>query len=180
MMNPQSSVSVHENAVWERLVESHEAFLSASKDFFSERVDHVSCLHHAFHSEDRETAIYLAQYLDESDLKELFGDLVFLASFSHGSIQAVRRLILSLPREWVLAQIENFAEPILASGDYDEYRRLLELYLELDHELAFKLASKASQHEDEDIKEAGEDFLERLRLGSGNPTLPASTGATSP
>jgi hypothetical protein len=93
---------------------------------------------------------------------------VFLASFSHGSIQAVRKLILSLPRDWVLSRIEEVAEPILRSGDYDEYRRLLELYFELDRELASRLAARARAQEDEDVREAGEDFLDRLGRETGS------------
>jgi len=157
-------------AVWERLAESYRAFSSASKDFFSEGIDQLTCLRRAFRNEDRPIAIYMIQFLSNSEIKELFGELVYLASFSHGSIQAVRRLILSLPRDWVLANIEKFADPILAAGDYDEYRRFLELYMELDHDLAFKLATRATQQEDEDIKEAGEDFLEKLMPEVENAT----------
>ena len=53
-------------------------------------------------------------------------------------------------------------EPYLCTGSYDEYRRFLELYRALDRELAWKLARRAAAHGDEDIREAGEDFLESL------------------
>lgn len=86
-------------------------------------------------------------------------ELVKFASFSHGSIQTVRDAILLIPKEEILARIEQIAEPILITGDYDEYRRLLELYILLDKELTRKLALRAANDPDPDIKEAGEDFL---------------------
>ncbi|HVF57120.1 MAG TPA: hypothetical protein VM934_13275 [Pyrinomonadaceae bacterium] len=149
--------------VWRRLVQSYNDFAAASKEFMSEGVDRVSLMREALRGRDRLTAIYMARYLDVAELEGLFDELVFLASFSHGAVQTVRDLILSLPRERVLSRIEEAAEPLLSKGDYDEYRRLLELYSELDKSLALKLARRAADEEDEDIREAGEDFLEKLR-----------------
>jgi hypothetical protein len=37
------------------------------------------------------------------------------------------------------------------------------LYVELDRKLAFKLAARAIEHTDEEIKEAGQDFFDMLR-----------------
>ena len=50
---------------------------------------------------------------------ELFPEWVFLASWAHGAIQVPRDMILSLPRDWVLARIEQEAEPFLRDGTYD-------------------------------------------------------------
>ena len=55
--------------------------------------------------------------------------------------------------------MEALAEPLLADGTDDEYRRFLELYSELDNDLARKLAQRAAQHIDLHVREAGEDFL---------------------
>lgn len=67
-----------------------------------------------------------------------------------------------MSREWVLFNIEQTAEPLLAEGTYDEYRRLLELYLELDPKLTLKLAQRAKKHGDNDVREAGIDFINKL------------------
>jgi hypothetical protein len=50
------------------------------------------------------------------------------------------------------------------NGTYDEYRRFLELYIEIDTELTKKLAMRAIQSPDFDIREAGEDFLIKIGL----------------
>ena len=84
---------------------------------------------------------------------------MFLASFGHGSIEAVRDLILSLPRDWVINDIEREAEPLLQKGDYDEHRRFLELYELLDADMTQRLARRAAANPDPDIREAGEDHL---------------------
>lgn len=149
-------------AVWEHLVATYEAFALALRDFLVEDVDRVSLIKNALRSSDKNTAVYMLQYLRPSELQSLFDDLVFFSSFAHGSVEMVREAIVSLPREWVLANIEKAAEPFLSDGTYDEYRRLLELYVKLDHNLALKLAQRAAAQADEDIKEAGEDFLGKL------------------
>jgi hypothetical protein len=74
-----------------------------------------------------------------------------------------REAILSLPKTWLLANIEKSAEGLLADGTDEEYRRLLELYIKIDDRLTEKLVKRALQHEDADIREAGEDFQEYLK-----------------
>ena len=151
-------------AVWNRLVESHNAFAMASREFLAEGVDRVRLMHSALRGKDRATAIYMLRHLRVSELQQLFDDLVFQASYAHGAIGAIREAILSLPREWVLGNIEQVAEPLLQDGTYDEYRRLLELCIELDRDLTYRLARRAVEQTDEDIREAGKDFLDRLSL----------------
>ncbi len=114
------------------------------------------------------TAFEVFPYLNLTERMRLYGDLVFLASFAHGSIQAVRHLILSLPHDWVLQTLEQEAEPLLRGGTYDEYRRFLELYELLDRDLTLRLARRAAAHSDPDIREAGEDYLAELMPAQGN------------
>jgi hypothetical protein len=155
--------SVDRDAViWSRLVRCHQAYAEASREFLASDVDRVKLVRRGLHGRDRSTALFVLKYMKAVELEQLFGDLVFLASFSHGAVHVVHNAILSLPRKWVLTNIETVAEPLLEKGTYDEYRRLLELYVELDHKLALKLGHRAIRHADPDIREAGEDFLGRL------------------
>lgn len=154
-----------ENIVtWLRLVESHKNFTLALQEFFGQSVDRVDILRTALRGNDKFTAISVASYLSKNELLQLFPELLHLASFSHGAIESVRALIRSLPLEWVLANLEEAAEPLLINGSYDEYRRLLELYGEIDRDLALKLARRALQNSDYDIKEVGEDFMKKLNI----------------
>lgn len=149
-------------AIWNRLVDSYKAFAAASKAFLTGNVDRVTLMHKALHGRDWGIATVMFESMQTAELQQIFPDLVFLASVSHGAIQNVRDAILSLPREWVLANIERVAEPLLEKGGYEEYRRLLELYIQLDKELARRLALRATNQQDEDIREAGIDFLNEL------------------
>jgi hypothetical protein len=110
----------------------------------------------------RPSAIGIARFLEEDERKELFPDLLALASCGHGQTGYAKEIVLSLPKEWLLANIEEAAEPLLRYDSYEEYQELLEIYSSLDRSLAYKLAQRAVAHSGEDIKEAGQDFLERL------------------
>ena len=148
--------------IWSRLVEAHVAIAKAAAAFLGPGVDRVSLIRRALHNQDRTTALYILPWLKEPELTSLFEDLLWLASFSHGGVEVARRAISSLPREWVLSRIEADAESLLRDGDYDQYWRLLELYILLDRGLTLRLASRAAAHPDRDISEAGEDFLNKL------------------
>src|ERR1051325_7594899 len=150
--------------LWRRVVENHKAFSLSLMEFFSEGIDRVAILRRALRVGERATALYVAPHMSAHELLQLFEEWVFLASFSHGGIQRVREIILSLPRDWVLGNVEAVAEPLLRDGTDDEYRRLLELYLDLDHDLTSKLARRALSNADEDIREAGRDFLQLLNV----------------
>lgn len=145
--------------VWQRLVQRYIAYFDSLQEFTSEGVNRVALIKEGIRSEDRWVALKMANYLKPPELMELFDDLVDGASTGHGYVHLFRDYILSLPREWVLERIEDAVEPHLRSGTMDEYRRFLELYLELDHGLTLKLAKRAAEHLDPDIREAGEDFL---------------------
>jgi hypothetical protein len=156
---PGEKVMDNSSNVWSNVVASYKAYLEAMGLFLSSDLDRVSLLKKALRSTDRYTAIHVLKYLKLEELQQLFEDLVFLASFSHGAIGAIRETIKSIPQKWVVNHIEKVAEPILVKGTYEEYRRLLELYFEIDKELTKRLAQRAIQSADLDIREAGEDFL---------------------
>lgn len=159
-MNKQSSQK--SDTIWHRLVESHLVFSQALKDFFTEGVDRVSLMRDAFRQGDIATALYVAPHMATNELLLLFNELVYIST-SPGFAAAARNIILSLPKEWVVSNIEKATEPILQQeATENEFRRILELYSQLDYQLAYKLAQKAINHPDEDIKEAGEDFLDIL------------------
>ncbi|WP_254174517.1 hypothetical protein [Planktothrix pseudagardhii] len=71
--------------------------------------------------------------------------------------------------------IENAAEEVLADGTDEEYRRLLELYINIDDHLTERLVKRALSHEDEDIREAGEDFQKYLKLKRFNRSIENNT-----
>lgn len=175
MTAPESG---HDIEVWRKLVETHSAFLAASREFFTEGVDRVALVREALRDgKDKFTACHVLTQMQASELEGLFDALVEWASTGHSLIHVFREAILSLPREWVLANIEEAAEPCLRDGTCDEFRRFLELYIRLDHDLTLRLAQRASAHPDADIHEAGRDFLGTLAARTAREI--AARGAVS-
>ena len=142
------------------LVSSFWAYTEALGKFLSEGVDRVSLIREILGT-DRDAALKLAEYLNESEHKQLFNIWVGGASH-HKYVSIYRKFILALPRDWVLERVEDAAEPYLINGDMEEYRRYLELYLLLDEVLTRKLAHRALAHSDPEVVEAGQDFIEIL------------------
>ncbi len=159
-MNQQLNTA---EVLWDRLVDAELKSSEAFHAFFSDGVNRVPSMRRGLRGGTggmgQAAAIRFFPYLTLAERKELFPDLVILASVGHGSIQAVRDLILSLPRDWVIERIEREAEPLLQQGDYEEYRRFLELYELLDADMTQRLARRAAASPDPDIREAGEDHL---------------------
>ena len=111
---------------------------------------------------NRLVAFALLPYLDEEEKINVFDILVHSSSFTHGSTEFFHNLILDLSREWVMQHIEKYANAILESGEEDEYRRILELYLKIDRTLAVNLAKWALRNNDIAIQEVGDEFLDIL------------------
>ncbi|HEY7330174.1 MAG TPA: hypothetical protein VH592_21230 [Gemmataceae bacterium] len=69
-----------------------------------------------------------------------------------------RAEVLAMPRSWVLALIEQVAYETLDLTDEWEYRRLLELFQQLNSSLVQRLIAHGLNSPDADIREAAEDF----------------------
>jgi hypothetical protein len=155
---------------WRHFLESYTRFRDSSRDLhaslrsFLDDPASTERLKAALQWGDANTraaAIHAAERMKPEQRQQLFNDLLYLSSFEHGQIQYIRDLIRSLPRDWVLARIETEAEPLLAKDPANAYPRLLELYEQLDSALMLRLAQRAAAQADPDIRESGEDFLEK-------------------
>lgn len=122
----------------------------------------VEVLREALHQGERGNLLAVARSLSTEELQQLFGEWVNLARCAHSPFEPAWKIILSLPREWVLERIEQEVEPILAKEEYDDYWMFLQLFDQLDRDLTFKLARRAIAHSDPDIHELGEDYLQKL------------------
>ena len=69
-----------------------------------------------------------------------------------------RHKILALPRDAVLQSIERIAADSLPLNDEWEFRRLLEVYEQLDPELLQRLVETGLASSNAEIKEAADDF----------------------
>jgi hypothetical protein len=104
--------------------------------------------------------------LDADRVTRVLSQLLELACRAQhvGNIELARRYLVSIPREWLLDQIEPLAEELITSGGEWEYRRLLELYERLDDDLLRRLVARGLLSDNEEIKEAAEDFGQRRAI----------------
>jgi hypothetical protein len=152
-----------DEALWTAVVQGEGRFIAARMAFLSNAEDRVDVLRGALRTAaQRGTALRLLPYCQPHERQDLFSDLLRLASVGHRDVVLCREAIVSLPRSWVLDRIESAAEELLSDGGEEEYRRLLELYAELDAGLTRRLAERAARHPDKVVREAGTDFLRRL------------------
>src|SRR5947209_9237900 len=108
--------------LWNKLVETEKAFHSARAQLLSKcsRSIVVELVHSKLQVvEDRITALGIVPLLTVEEQEQLFDSLLSLASFSHGLTDAARKIILSLPRAWVIANVEEYAEKLLGCDDYE-------------------------------------------------------------
>lgn len=151
--------------LWLQLVEAEAAFYAARGRLFSScRNQLVDLLRTALENPShRVTALGVVKLLTSEERQQLLPDLLSLACCCHGLTVDARELVLELPREWLIKNIEEAAEPLLGFDDYEEYRGLFQIYLELDLTLARKLAERAAIHSDADIKDSADDFFRILK-----------------
>jgi hypothetical protein len=153
--------------IWYKLVESETVYIESRQNFVRDCTNKVAIFQKALHSPaERGTALRLIEYLETEERQLLFGDLVDLASVSHSDIELCRQAILALSKSWLIENIETSTAQILKNGTDEEYRRLLELYVEIDLGLAGRLAKQALQHQDPDICEVGVDFDNYIQRAS--------------
>lgn len=156
-------ISHSAQVIWKALLDSERAYFRARQNFILRVPDKLSIVRKSLHiPSERSTALRLFPFLKAEERLQLFDELLYLASVGHADISLVRETILTLDRNYVINNIELFAKNILENGGHEEYRRLLELYILLDPNITYRLATIASRSTDEDIREAGMDFLDNL------------------
>ncbi len=153
------------NELWRRLVEAETKFYSARMALVSScRNQLVDLIKLGLEDPgQRVTALGMVKLLSIEERQSLLADVLSIACCVNGLTGVARELVLELPREWLISNIEEAAEFLLGFNDYEEYRGVFEIYMELDLGMARKLAERAVNHTDEDIRDAGNDFLQMLR-----------------
>jgi hypothetical protein len=153
------SSTEQDQQLWQQFVNQANAYEQSRQVFFQLCEDRIKIIKTALHNPNqRRVALLFFEYLNDTERQELFDDLIDVASVGHSDIELVRQVILSFPQSYLFSQIESSAEIVLENGTDEEYRRLLELYLEVDISLVRRLVDKALKSSDPDIYEVGEDF----------------------
>lgn len=161
-----STLSPDAQKAWEELTASYQRrtaaaieFSKLKRSFLDQGVDLVDLLSQVDGPKYRGIVLEIAGELDVDGLKRFFPRLIGLASTVHGGIQTARNLILRIPKDWLLENIERYADPLIEESCEDDYRRFLELYDQIDEGLTRRLAERALCDKDPGVREAGQDFL---------------------
>jgi tetratricopeptide (TPR) repeat protein len=170
--------------LWDSVVDEFGRGVAAPADFFRPGVDRVGLIRGALKlpgGNNRAAAVALLKKMSPEEKQFLFPELIHLARSAHGPVGAIREIICSLPREWVLERIDAQVEPILRNEEYDDYWMFLELYEKLDPTRAVKLARRAAGSADAAIRELGLESLANLVAAAaedkpGAETLRAALG----
>lgn len=155
-------MSSKDQDLWNDFAETYDTFIKARMNFFKNVTDRVEILRHGLRY-NTALAFDVMQYIEDHEKQALLPDLLPQAISVHGLTHLAQEHIWSLPKEWLVENIEQHAEPILTHNDYSDYWGLLELYFHIDHDLTRRLAERASKSDAYDIREAGEDYLARLQ-----------------
>ena len=151
-------------AIWHQLINQERDYLITRQTFLNSYTDKVNLFKNALQNPtERTTVLHLFTDLTLEERQSLFDELIKLASVGHSDIELVRNVILSFDKTWILNNIEKSAESILNNGTDEEYRRLLELYINIDQDLTKRLVKQALETDDPDIYEVGEDFQNYLK-----------------
>ncbi len=154
------------NDLWQRVVDSHQEYARACSAFVAGPADKIDMLRKALRSKDRSVALQVVSFLSTDEKKALFAEWVNLARGAHSPFQIGWNIIESLPREWVLQNIEREVDAILQTEEETDYWMFLQLYARLDDGLMRRLAQRAAQHTGADIRELGQDYLTKPTPGT--------------
>ena len=157
-------------AAWREVVEASDqlaqamlTYDKAKRDFLRFRAVRGAILRRELRTRHWKPALDTAQRLSDSEHLDLLPELLRLSTVGHGMIGTVRTIITSAPRSEVLQRIEAEVEPYLIQGTDEDYRRVIELFLLLDTQMAETLANRAAKHTDPEISEVGREFLLKLQ-----------------
>ena len=78
------------------------------------------------------------------------------------NINLGRASLMTLPKDWLLENIESASQPMMNTNDEWEYRRLLEIYWKLDRGLADKLVIWGLKSMNPEIEITAKECLEKL------------------
>ena len=103
-----------------------------------------------------------AETLTAEEKKTLLPSLLgWCSSAKYGSTP--RDLILEMPHDWLIENIEIAAEPTLAQNEFLDWVNILSLFAKIELSLARRLAQRMLAHSDSELRERGEDFLNEYR-----------------
>lgn len=143
------------NANWRALFESYTSYITRLNEFLTQAGDRVIQIRRGLMSSsppERAFALTCFERLDISEQRSLLDLLVGDCTDVRVAVTA-REIIRALPRDFVLANVEQCARGYTDGSDYMDYAMLMDLYDSLDKDLMMRLVTMAKLHADPDIRE---------------------------
>ena len=107
---------------WDNLKKNHAIYIESRMNFIKKQ-DHPQIISAALDIPgERGLSLDLISALPISEGKNFFDKLVALASYVHGFTERCRDLILRLPHDWVMSNIEREIEIILKVYSIEFYK----------------------------------------------------------
>jgi hypothetical protein len=144
---------------WGSLAVAYNSYIESRMLFFRQG-NYMELIKSMLLTEERDLALELISILSPQKKEFFLEQLIHLGSFAHGATEKCWKLILDIPRDFVAKNIERCVDKMLVTHEnYEVYRCLLTLCRRLEyHELVRKIALRALNSSDDDIREAGMDF----------------------
>ena len=161
-MSETTALSQKQKDIWKRYQESYEVYIAATGTLFGELnpKERVEVVRWAFKNQQPRAALEATELMKPEERKELLDVLI---GFTHANSrwrEFVTKLILEIPRDWLVENIEKYTEPILDQfEDYTDYSGFLWVLHEIDQKLAIRLAERAARSTNYDVREIGEYYL---------------------
>lgn len=153
-------MTIDDRSTWDKLKNQEQQWLREAFALWNRIEDKEAVLKEALEQpSNRGSVLHLLLLLDDKELTTcLFPTLIDLVSVGHADIALCRAVIRTMTREWLLAHIEQQVVPLLMRGGEEEYRRIAELYAEIDASLLERHVQRALAHANQDVREVGQDF----------------------
>src|SRR6266540_187940 len=101
---------------WRQAVQAYADLFRASTQLHSSVTrllsrdgDALVLLRRGLRGRDRPAAIDIVRRLNPARLKQLFPELVYLATFDHPDLSTVRKTIRRIPRSWLVSHLDAVA-----------------------------------------------------------------------
>lgn len=147
------------NYEWSQVVASYNGLLKSTASF-RQTASQIEVLRENLFGEHKGAALWVAGQLTEEEQIEIFPWLLEIAISDAAYGGRSRDVILSISTEWIINNIEQYSKPILEAGGDFEYSQLLSLCSRISLDLTHRIAAIALGSDDEDIREAGEYFID--------------------
>jgi hypothetical protein len=159
---------MNKEQLWQELVNSYNQYRAIRNQFFqiTTREERVNIISPTF---GQEITLEIAKTMRGEELKPFFGKLLELATHINANFGLAQELLLRIPNDWLVENIEEYANLILANGNHEEFQMLLGIYREISEELELKLLQWGAAHNDFDIQDLAKSILAGMNADKNIP-----------